>query len=348
MNVPDISIIVPVYKVEPYLDRCVRSLLAQTIKDMEIILVDDGSPDRCPELCDGYARVDSRIKVIHKRNEGLGMACNSGLEAAAGKYIAFCDSDDWVAPEMYRTMVYSAEEYDAQMVFTGLRRVDEAGNVYPMAQASELRVYDTPEQVRGFGLGMIASAPGVAVERQVMMSAKVVLYRGDMIAGNRLRFNSEREIISEDLFFNLDCLRHARRVVELPKTFYNYFFNSLSLTQSYRADRFSKSMAMRGELLRRYGWLGEELKTRADRMVAGYARTILRQLVGNKKLSWGQKRREFMAIAESPVWREIGETYPVNLMPLSHRLVFKSLVKRGFFAVWAMLTAERVVRGISR
>ena len=96
-----ISIIVPIYNTEMYLHRCIKSLLDQSFKDIEIILVDDGSPDRCPEICDYYAAQDSRIRVIHKSNAGSGMARNSGLEIATGKYIGFVDSDDYIHCDMY-------------------------------------------------------------------------------------------------------------------------------------------------------------------------------------------------------------------------------------------------------
>ena len=95
-----ISVIVPVYKVEPYLDRCVQSIVDQTYKNLEIILVDDGSPDNCPAICDAWAKRDSRIRVIYKFNGGLSDARNAGMSAATGEYIAFVDSDDWIAPEM--------------------------------------------------------------------------------------------------------------------------------------------------------------------------------------------------------------------------------------------------------
>ena len=96
MERPKVSIIVPIYNVERFLDRCMDSLLNQTLKDIEIIMVDDGSPDNCPQMCDEYAKNDSRVKVIHKKNAGLGMARNSGLEIATGEYVAFVDSDDYV------------------------------------------------------------------------------------------------------------------------------------------------------------------------------------------------------------------------------------------------------------
>ena len=100
-----ISVIVPVYKVEAYLDECISSLVSQTYSNLEIILIDDGSPDNCPLICDGWAERDSRIKVIHKKNEGQSKARNIGLEIATGDFIGFVDSDDWIAPEMYERLI---------------------------------------------------------------------------------------------------------------------------------------------------------------------------------------------------------------------------------------------------
>ena len=96
-----VSIIVPVYNVEKYIDRCMKSLMNQTLHEIEIILVDDGSPDSCPQMCDEYAKQDTRVKVIHKENAGLGYARNSGLEIATGEYVAFVDSDDYVDTQMF-------------------------------------------------------------------------------------------------------------------------------------------------------------------------------------------------------------------------------------------------------
>ena len=114
-----VSIIVPVYKVEPYLERCVKSILAQSYTDWELILVDDGSPDHCPEMCDTYATEDKRIKVIHKANAGLGMARNTGLDAATGDYIFFFDSDDYVAPTIAEKCIASALENESDAVIFG-------------------------------------------------------------------------------------------------------------------------------------------------------------------------------------------------------------------------------------
>lgn len=100
-----ISIIVPVYKVEKYLKRCVKSIVNQTYKNLEIILIEDGSPDQCPYMCEEWSKRDPRIKVIHKQNGGLSDARNEGLKISTGEFIGFVDSDDWIAPEMYERLL---------------------------------------------------------------------------------------------------------------------------------------------------------------------------------------------------------------------------------------------------
>lgn len=112
-----ISIIVPVYKAEAFFDNCVRSLLAQTHKDIELLLVDDGSPDRCPEMCDRWAAKDKRVKVIHKPNGGVSSARNKGLEIAQGEYIAFVDSDDTLPSDALEKLVNDIQYTNADAVF---------------------------------------------------------------------------------------------------------------------------------------------------------------------------------------------------------------------------------------
>lgn len=122
-----ISVIVPVYRVEPYLNRCVQSIVDQTYRNLEIILVDDGSPDNCPAICDAWAAKDPRIKVIHKENGGLSDARNAGLAAAAGEYIGFLDSDDWVSPEMYQLLYENMAEHDSDIAACGVEMEWEDG-----------------------------------------------------------------------------------------------------------------------------------------------------------------------------------------------------------------------------
>lgn len=112
---PKVSIIVPVYKVEKYLHKCVDSILSQTLKDFELILINDGSPDRCGEICDEYAKFDSRVKVIKKENGGLSSARNAGLDVALGNYVGFVDSDDWIEADMYELLYNLCVQNDCEI-----------------------------------------------------------------------------------------------------------------------------------------------------------------------------------------------------------------------------------------
>lgn len=120
-----VSVIVPIYNVEKFLPKCIESLQAQTLSDIEIILVDDGSPDGCPEICDKYAANDPRVSVIHQRNSGVSAARNAGLKMAVGEYISFCDPDDFVAPDMYAELLSGIEKHDADISVCGYNYCSE-------------------------------------------------------------------------------------------------------------------------------------------------------------------------------------------------------------------------------
>ena len=111
-----ISVIIPVYKVEKYINQCIESVIDQTYDNLEIILIDDGSPDKCPQICDEYANKDKRIIVVHKKNGGLASSRNIGLDLASGDLISFVDSDDWIDREMFAEMVQLKEKYNASIV----------------------------------------------------------------------------------------------------------------------------------------------------------------------------------------------------------------------------------------
>ena len=125
---PEISVIVPVYKVEPYIHKCVDSILAQTFSDYELILVDDGSPDTCGNICDEYAKKDARIRVIHKENGGLSDARNAGMKIACGEYVIFIDSDDYIKPNFVEILYRACVSHKADVAMCGYVTVDEQGN----------------------------------------------------------------------------------------------------------------------------------------------------------------------------------------------------------------------------
>lgn len=154
-----ISVIIPVYKVENYIDRCIESIVNQTHKNLEIIIVDDGSPDRCPEICDRWAERDNRIKVIHKRNEGVAKARFDGLAAATGEYIAFVDSDDWADEDMYEYLLKIMEMTGSQVSSVSAKIIDESDSTEildPSANEEKIQVYDNIETIKNMHKGLMS------------------------------------------------------------------------------------------------------------------------------------------------------------------------------------------------
>ncbi len=336
---PKVSIIIPCYGVEKYLDRCVESVIAQTLTDLEIILVDDESPDRVPEMCDAWALKDRRIKVVHKKNGGLGMACNSGLEVAIGKYVAFLDSDDWLDKEMYLSMYEVAEKHQAQMVFTGLRRVDMEGNdIGHLAHKTQFQVCHGKEEIDSLACDMVASDVNVAQERTLQMSAKVVLYNRETIEKNRIRFVSEREVLSEDLHFNLNVLSHSKCVCVMPDFFYNYRCNDNSITRKVDLDKFKKMKTLylfTQKECEKLG-IGGNIQQRVQRMFIGYVRDYIRT-VSRSDVSISQQNKIIDKIVNDSVWSEIWKIFPIKKMPLKHRLYVSLMQKRMTTALRMLL-----------
>ncbi len=244
---PKVTVVVPVYNVEQYLDRCMQSLFAQTLKDIEIVLVDDGSPDRCPQMCDEYAARDARVRVYHKQNNGLGMARNDGMDIATGEYIAFLDSDDYVAPDMCERMYQAGKKNDADLVLAGMNTVGGSiiakdGEVTSMHCFAETELFLGQEGRVKLTQGFIGSCPSEKDDSRYSYSVCKNLYRRETIKKNGVRFLSERQVVLEDILFQLDFVPFVERAVGIPGAFLYYCRNGASLSKGYREDRFERSM----------------------------------------------------------------------------------------------------------
>jgi len=208
MNQPKISIIVPIYNVESYLVRCVESLLAQTETQLEIILVDDGSSDGCPAMCDAYAAKDARIRVIHKENGGLPSARNAGIAVATAPFIAFVDADDYVQNDMYACLLQAQQRTGAPLVCCGFRRV-YADHTVDEAFAEEKVLCG--EDLRRFAKGLFMGDIFGAVWR--------ILYARSIIGDTTFDLQAR---YAEDLLFNLEVLKKAPSVALLKDVLYLY------------------------------------------------------------------------------------------------------------------------------
>lgn len=236
-----VTVVLPIYKTEKYLDRCIYSVVNQTYWNLEILLIDDGSPDRCPQMCEEWAKKDARIRVIHKTNAGLGMARNTGIEHATGEFICFFDSDDYVALDTIEKTYAKAMETQAEVVSFGFHSVDPAGTIRSsFAPPAGHKVYRA-EEVRSIFLPeLIAPDPNGNGERQFYMSACMMLFSMERIRQCGWRFVSEREIISEDVYSLLALFRFVDSVAVLPEALYYYCTNETSLSRKYLPGRYQK------------------------------------------------------------------------------------------------------------
>ena len=206
-----VSIIIPCYSVERYLNRCMDTIVNQTLKDIEIILVDDKSPDRVPEMCDEWAKKDKRIKVIHKKkNEGLGLARNTGLEIATGDYVAFVDSDDYVDTEMFSRLYEKAVETQSDIVYCGVKREITQNNFIDVRDFNEQTIFEKNEMQE---LSFRYVDPDTST--RLFMSVWHSIYMRTTIGS--LRFYSERIVCSEDLPFQLGMILKSNRVTYIPE-----------------------------------------------------------------------------------------------------------------------------------
>lgn len=342
---PKISIIVPCYNVEQYLNRCMQSLINQTLQNIEIILVDDGSPDRCPQLCDEYAKMDNRIKVIHKKNAGLGYARNSGLEIASGEYIAFVDSDDFVEVNMYATLYEMAEGKKCDAVFCGIKK--EKRNRQGWYESSEVNedLIMEGNEIEAFMLGMIASPLEEYKERIYSMSVWHAIYRREIIEDFNIRFHSERDVTSEDLPFNISFLRNAKRIGYINKCFYYYCYNNNSLTSTFKKEKFPAFVKL-------YNVLSKELtnipqaQIRCDRFVIGYTRGHLIDLIDsniNDKLNY------IKVICYQDVWRSLsGRHKSYNPKNRFQRIFYKLLISKSYRRLYLFCLVSAKIKGLIR
>lgn len=201
-----ISVIVPIYKVERFLPRCVDSILNQTFSDFELILVDDGSPDRCGEICDQYAQIESRIRVIHKENGGLSDARNAGLAVAQGDFISFVDSDDWLAPQYLEKLLNGLHEADADICECEVYRT--SGESCGESAPSPHIVFDT-----------VHALEHLIQDRQLHQYVWNKLYRRETIGC----ISFVKGKTNEDEFWTYQVFGQAKRVVKISDVLYNYY-----------------------------------------------------------------------------------------------------------------------------
>ena len=220
-----VTIIVPIYNVEKYLEKCVESILSQTYKNIEIILVNDGSTDGSLDICKRYADLDKRIRIIDKRNGGLSDARNAGLDAAHGEFVGFVDSDDWIAEEMYQRLVTACEMYHADMSACKMKRVN-AETIQDEEHDSSCICLSQKEAIQA----------QVTQDKNIDMNVSVCckLFRRDLIGDGRF----QKGVHYEDILFSINILQEVNKCAYDPTALYYYRQNrDDSITNSWLTER---------------------------------------------------------------------------------------------------------------
>ncbi|RDW22397.1 hypothetical protein CWR48_01445 [Oceanobacillus arenosus] len=228
---PAISIIVPIYNVEEYLETCLESILEQTFSDFELILVNDGSTDKCGEICDYYAETDSRTKVIHKQNGGVSSARNKGLEVSNGKYIAFVDPDDTIEQNMYEIMYKKSIVHNADIVVCPIKTIDLINNTNRRSEIWENTDILDRTEIK------IQIIPSILSNKDLSLISSVnKLYRKSLFYTNNIKFDEDKHH-SEDARLNFKLLTLIESLIYVEEPLYNYYMRKRdSLTRIFRED----------------------------------------------------------------------------------------------------------------
>lgn len=333
---PSISVVIPTYNVENYLTKCVESVCRQTLEDIEIIIVDDGSTDSSGRIADELARSDSRVKVIHQENGGLGPARNTGIDAATGEYVGFVDSDDWLEPEMFEDLLAEAKKNDADVCAGGFKTVTDGRVKDVYIQSLAGATLRDPEKIDSYRLDFYGPRDD-SNEEQPLVSVCIRLYKRVFLNKGRLRFKNVR---SEDIDFNIRALRDAQVISFSGSVSYCYrkdgqpsITNGMS---SKMIKQYEGLVCVLGECLKgEQDYICAESHKRLQRGVFGYMRTLV-NVCALSGASTGELVGFAKLVLDSPILSNYLVDYPVLNMSFAQRVLLFCMAHR-YATVTAML-----------
>lgn len=339
MNEPTVSVIVPVYNVEMYLERCLYSIVNQTYGNLEIILVDDGSKDRSGKMCDLWKKKDSRIRVIHKENEGLGYARNSGIEIATGEYVAYVDSDDYVELNAFQKVVERMNMTDADICYYGCVRVNSKLKHINYGVLPKKLYYDKSETMT-YIKDILGPAPDTTDVLFGGVSAWSGVVKKQLLDEYNIRFPSERECLCEDIFYNIQVCMHANAIVIEPSRLYCYCYNGNdSLTTSYRNDRFEAALRMYNELNRLMVFCKNDIEI-VHRLYRSLMKNLIvcikQEVFYKKEIGYKKMYERIQKVCCDEIVQGILNDYPINRMPVKQRLLFNAIKSKHYISIFIL------------
>lgn len=348
---PFFSIVLPVYNVEKYLGRCIESILKQDFDNYEIILVDDGSRECCAQLCEQWAKRDSRIRVIHKKNAGLGMARNTGLDNARGQYIFFIDSDDYILPGMLSAVWGIVCRNHSECVFYGFERRNKTGKkIFELKPTPSKSYYSNSEEIKNQLLpDFIARNPYTGKSANLRISAWNCGLNISFLRNNNLRFVSEREFISEDIYFYVELFSCLNRLTIVESVYYCYCQNEGSLTYSYKPDRFArlKDFQIKIESLADKLDYDGEVQLRLKEAFIANTMGCLKMEAGQLRKSGAlQSFNKMKRICTDNELLNALQNYPLDKYEKSWKLFAKCIINRHYILLYLLLLMRFLLKGI--
>lgn len=334
-----VTVVLPIYNVKKYLDRCINSVVNQTYSNLEILLIDDGSTDGCSVICDEWAAKDGRIRVVHKENQGLGMARNTGIENANGEYICFFDSDDFIAPVTIEASYTQAVKTKADIVLFGINFADENGTVTDKFITPLGNVTYRGDEVGSFFLPeFIAPDPDGSGEKLFYMSPCLMLYSLDVINKSKWRFVSERNIISEDVYSLLSLFKYVENVSVIPEAYYYYCRNDGSLSSKYREDRFDKLNCFYKEAKKLCNKMGynEEIIHRVSKPYVSFVIAALKQEI-NFNNSKGNCKNKVKKMIDDETLQEVLKSNKKDKVSITRRILFFAIRNKMYSLCYLLL-----------
>ncbi len=352
---PKISVIMPVYKVEKFVAKTIESVLNQSFKDFEFFAVDDGSPDKSGEICDEYARKDSRIIVIHKENGGAPEARNVAIERATGKYMYFIDSDDWIEPEMLQTMYDLAENNHAQLVVTGFcMEYFKNGEYIEYKTKVEDKIFSTQEEFRKNAYKYLNNS--------LLSLPWNKLYLSEIIKNNNIRFPNTKW---DDHHFNMDYLMDVQKVVISSICMYHWYRSrkgSETMINYSDLNMYNKRLEHYQHIQKLYSHWNINDEKSIDAISTYYAGRVfqcIQELADNKQIKYKEKRDRVKKILNAEETKHslknaksLSKKFKILTIPMKWKNVTLSLlfgsavsVVRKLFPSYFIKLKEREVHG---
>ena len=334
-----VSIVIPIYNAELFLNRCLESIVNQTYENLEILLIDDGSSDNTPKLCDQWAQKDARIKVIHKQNEGPGIARNYGIDIATGEYVCFFDSDDYLEPTAIELALNAALETASQAVAFGHDKLSPSGElIYTKKPSVPKKIFEGEEVKKVFLPMALSKNAETGEDWNLLLSSWCSLFSLDAIRQNNWQFVSERKIFTEDFYSITELYGYLSKICVLDMVLYHYIENETSFSKKYNPERYSKINYFFEEMIVLSRKIGceKELDAPIRTVYLGFIIWALKQIVASKE-AFRIKYKNLKNVITDKHLQQRLKLHKYQGENISKKILFTLLKRRMIFLSFVMV-----------